>query len=109
VQCFTRNTLRDIAWEYEIITRIMARAKKPSIYDRPEFSTHSFSLTPDVLDALRRLSSEASDFLGWPVSNSAIVRALVRQVDQHGSPAAEALFLQVEKELKSGVKWGKQT
>jgi hypothetical protein len=87
----------------------MGRPKKPSIHDKPEFSTHSVSLTPDVVDALRRLSSEASDFLGWPVSSSAIVRALVRQVIQKGPPAADALFLQVEKELKSGVKWGKQT
>ena len=86
----------------------MVRPKKPSIYDKPEFLIHSVSLTPDVVDALRRLSNEASDFLGWPVSSSAIIRALVRQVGQHGPPAADALFLQVEKELKAGVKWGKQ-
>jgi hypothetical protein len=90
----------------------MARTKRPSIYDKPAFSTHSVSLTPDVLDALRRLSSEASDFLGWPISNSAIVRALVRQAAhqaaQHGPSAEEALFRLIEQELKSGVKWGKQ-
>jgi hypothetical protein len=87
----------------------MARPKKPTIHHKPEFSTHSVSLTPDVVDALRRLSSEASDFLGWPISNSAIVRALVRQAAQHDPSAEEALFRLVEKELKSGVKWGKQT
>jgi hypothetical protein len=86
----------------------MARTKKPSIYDRPEFSIHTFSLTPDVVEALRRFSRAASDFLGWPVSSSAIVRALVRQVEQQGPSAADALVRQVEKELKSGVKWGKQ-
>jgi hypothetical protein len=92
----------------EIITHSMARAKKPSIHDRPAFSTHSVSLTPDVVDALRRLSSEVSDFLGWPISNSAIVRALVRQAAQHSPSAEEALFRLIEQELKSGVKWGKQ-
>ena len=66
-----------------------------------------------MVATLQRLSRDASDFVGWPISNSAIVRTLVRQVDQqadqHGAPAVETLFLLVDKELKSGVKWGKQT
>ena len=85
----------------------MARAKKPPIQTKPEFSIHTVTLTPDVADALHRLSRDASDFLGRSISSSAIVRALVRQVIQQGPPAADALFLQVEKEIEAGVKWGK--
>jgi hypothetical protein len=109
LNCFTRNTIRDIAWEYEIITRIMARAKKPLLQEKPPLAVHTFTLAPDVVKTLQWLSRGASDFLGWPISNSAIVRALVRQAAQLGPSAEEALFRLVEKELKSGVKWGKQT
>lgn len=66
------------------------------------------TLTPDVVTTLQRLSQNASDFLGRRVSSSAIVRALVRQVDQQGPPAADALFLVVEKEMKDGRLWGKK-
>ena len=86
----------------------MARAKKPPIPEKPEFSVHTVTLTPDVVEALHRLSRDASDFLGRSISSSAIVRALVRQVIQQGPPAADALFMQVEKELKEGVTWGKK-
>ncbi len=86
----------------------MAHAKKPLIQERPEFFIHTFTLNKDAVEMLTRLSAEASDFLGRSISNSAIVRALLRQIDQHGPPAADALFLQVEKELKDGVMWGKR-
>lgn len=87
----------------------MARTKKLLIQERPQFAIHTVTLTLDVAEALHRLSRDASDFLGRTVSSSAIVRALVRQVIQQGPPAADALFIQVEKEIKAGVKWGKQT
>lgn len=87
----------------------MVRTKKPPIQKKPEFSIHTVTLTPDVAESLHRLSRDASDFLGRTVSSSAIVRALVRQVIQQGPPAADALFIQVEKEIKAGVKWGKQS
>jgi FixJ family two-component response regulator len=90
----------------------MARTKKAVRQEQSGLSIHSVTLAPDVVETLRRLSRDASDFLGWPVSGSAIIRALVRQVDQqadqHGPAAVEALFLQIEQELKSGVRWGKQ-
>jgi hypothetical protein len=92
----------------EIIIHSMARPKKPSIQEKPEFSIHTVSLTPDVVATLQRLSQDASDFLGRTVSSSAIVRALVRQIDQQGPPAADALFLLIEKEMKGGVIWGKK-
>jgi len=37
-----------------------------------------------------------------------VIRALIRQVVKQGPPAADALFLEVERELKAGVRWGKQ-
>jgi hypothetical protein len=71
-------------------------------------AVHTVSLTPDVVEVLQRLSRDASDFLGRTVSSSAIVRALVRQIDQQGPPASDALFLLVEKEMKGGRLWGKK-
>jgi hypothetical protein len=119
VNCFTRNTVRDIACERarpnsgascvdEIITHPMARTKKSLRQERPALFPHTFTLAPDVVETLQRLCRDASDFLGRSVSSSAIVRALVRQIDQQGPPAADALFLLVEKELKGGVMWGKK-
>jgi hypothetical protein len=91
----------------------MARTQKAIRHAKSDLSIHTFTLAPDVMKTLQRLSRDASDFVGWPISSSAIVRALVRQVnqqaDQYGPAFVERLFLQVEKELKAGVKWGKQT
>lgn len=86
----------------------MARIPKPSAPKKSVFSVHTFTLTEDVAETLRQLSSDASDFLGRTVSDSAIVRALVRQVTKQGPPASDALFLVVEEELKDGVIWGKK-
>jgi len=36
------------------------------------------------------------------------VRALVRQIDQQGPSAADALFFVVEKEMQGGRLWGKK-
>jgi FixJ family two-component response regulator len=91
----------------------MARTKKSLLQEKSALSPHTFTLASDVVTTLQRLSRDASDFLGWPISSSAIVRALVRQVDQqadqYGPSAVETLFLLVEKELKEGVTWGEQT
>lgn len=74
----------------------------------PPLAVHTVTLASDVVAILQRLSEEASDFLGRSVSSSAIVRALVRQIDQQGPPASDALFLVVEKEMKDGRLWGKK-
>jgi hypothetical protein len=87
----------------------MARIRSAPKKAKLEFTIHSLSLTRDVEDILQRLSSDASDYIGRAVSGSAIVRALLRQVDQQGPPGADALFVEVEKELKSGVMWGKES
>jgi hypothetical protein len=86
----------------------MARTHKPSAPKKSAFAVQSFTLTDDVVETLRQLSSDATDFLGRSISSSAIVRALVRQVNQQGPPAADALFILVEQEMKDGRLWGKK-
>jgi hypothetical protein len=77
----------------------MTRVPKPSTPKKSAFSVHTFTLTENAADLLRQLSSDASDFLGRTVSDSAIVRALIHQVSHQGPPASNALFLAVEEEL----------
>jgi hypothetical protein len=86
----------------------MARAKKPLVKDKPQFSIHTISLMAEEVVVLKRLSTDASDFLGRSISSSAIVRALVRQIGRQGREEQQVLFLEVEKELNAGVRWGKQ-
>jgi hemolysin activation/secretion protein len=86
----------------------MARTKIPPRKEAPSFPIRTFRLSGDANRALQRLSQEASAFLGREVSDSAIVRALIRYVSQQGPAAADALFLLVEKELKSGVMWNRK-
>jgi hypothetical protein len=93
---------------YEIMAHFMARPKKPLRQESPQMAVHTFTLTEDVVEMLRWLSSDATDVLGRTVSISAIVRALVRHVDHQGPPVADALFLLVEKEMKAGRVWGKK-
>jgi hypothetical protein len=84
----------------------MARAKKEPPQETPEFSIYTFSLDAKAAESLKQLSQDASDFLGRTVSGSAIVRALIRQVVKQGPPAADALFIEVEREMNAGVLWG---
>ena len=90
----------------------MARMEKPTPKPpspaHPPLAVHTVTLAADVVTILLRLSDEASDFLGRSVSSSAIVRALVRQVEKRGSWATESLFLEVEQEMKDGRLWGKK-
>jgi hypothetical protein len=86
----------------------MARAKKLTRQEKPHFSIHTISLSVDEVVVLQRLSREASDFLGRSISSSAVVRALIRQVEKHGPSAADDLFFEVERELKAGFLWGKR-
>jgi hypothetical protein len=87
----------------------MARARSVPKKAKREFTIHSLSLTRETEDILRRLSGDASDYMGRTVSNSAIVRALLCQVAQQGPPGTDALCVQVAKELRSGVMWGKES
>jgi hypothetical protein len=84
----------------------MARMKRPSPRETPHFSVRTISLAAEEVALLRRLSQEASDFLGRTTSSSAVIRALLRQIGKQGPPAADALFVEIERELKDGVMWG---
>ena len=85
----------------------MARAKtKPK---RRPLVIRSLTLTHDADETLQRLSQNASDYLGWTVSSSAMVRALLRYVAQHPPAWAPShLFPLVEREIASGIVWGKK-
>ena len=86
----------------------MARTKKPPTQEKPQLSIHSVTLSTEESAILHRLSQEATDFLGRSISSSAIVRALLRQINKQGPSAADDLCFEVERELKAGVRWGKQ-
>jgi len=66
-------------------------------------------LTTPTEETLKRLNGEAPDQLGWTVSSSAIMRALLRYVEEQPSRwATSQLFLFVEREIAGGVVWGKK-
>lgn len=69
--------------------------------------THS--LTADDLATLQRLAQDAGDVLGWTVSSSAIVRALLRHARQQGDRWARAQLVPlIEAEIASGTVWGRK-
>lgn len=91
----------------EILTHPMSRTKKAVTKEKPVFSIHSVTLTVEEVRALDRLSRDASDFLGRSISGSAIVRALIRHIVKQDPGVIDGVFLEVERELKAGVLWGK--
>jgi hypothetical protein len=93
-----------MAMRYYLI--IMARTKKTT----PEpLKVCTVKLTPTAEQTLHHLSQDASDALGWTVSNSAMIRALLAYVEQQ-SPAwaSTALYPFVEQEIARGRVWGKK-
>jgi hypothetical protein len=86
----------------------MARIKAPLSHDQPKSSIHSITLADEEALLLRRLSQEASDFLGRTISSSAVIRALIRQIEKQGPSAADDLFFEIERELKAGKLWGRK-
>lgn len=94
----------------ELLTHCMALAKtkrrKPT---SSPLIIRSLSVTPDDATALDRIAQDASDYIGWTVSGSAIVRALLRYADQQqGEWLREQLFPLIEQEIESGTVWGKK-
>ena len=87
----------------------MARTKKPTSEERLPLAVHSVTLSAEESAILQRLSQEASDFLGRSISSSAVIRALLRQVEKQGPSAADDLCFEVERELKAGVMWGNKS
>ncbi len=69
------------------------------------------SLSVTLADArtLDRIAQEASDYIGWTVSGSAIMRALLRYADQQDVGWFKGqLFPFIEEEIKNGKVWGKK-
>jgi broad specificity phosphatase PhoE len=68
---------------------------------------YSIKVTPAMEELLQQLSQDASDRLGWTVSNSAIIRALVRHAGQQPQTwMTEAIHPLVEQEIIQGRVWG---
>lgn len=86
----------------------MARAKKTREKpDTPPSTIRTISLTEKGTRALEVLSRQASDELGWTISGSAIVRALLRFAEQQGPTWARSQLMPlIEAELGDGVVWG---
>jgi hypothetical protein len=69
----------------------------------------SHALTVSTQSTLNYLSHDATDYMGSEVSNSAIVRALIRYVDQHDTLwIRETSGKIVEEEMSRGTRWGKK-
>lgn len=90
-----------------------AKMKRTSVavttaQEEPAFVVRSLTLTPTADAALRRLSRDASDYIGRTISGSAVVRALLHLGAQHGAAWVTAqLFPLIERELPH-VTWGKR-
>lgn len=64
-------------------------------------------ITPAAEQTLQQLSQDASDALGWTVSSSAMIRALIRQAGkQPPAWAATELHSLIEEEIAEGRVWG---
>ena len=81
---------------------IMARST-PTRKKQP-LVVRSHTLTQEADTILRQLSQNASDALGWTVGSSAIVRALLRYVEQQPTAwAAATLHPLIEQEIANGL------
>ena len=84
---------------------IMARAKKTAPVEPLKVCT--VKLTRTAERTLSRLSQDASDALGWTVSNSATIRALLSYIEQQPrSWASTELHPFIEEEIAQGRVWG---
>jgi hypothetical protein len=67
----------------------------------------SLKVTPTAEQFLTDLSQHASDIVGWPVSNSAMFRAVLTYIEQQPrSWAMTALLPHIEQEIAQGRVWG---
>jgi hypothetical protein len=81
-------------------------ARKPMPLKKSLFiRTHT--LTAENERTLQQLSQEISDVIGWTVSNSAVVRALLRHATtQPSSWVSTTLAPLIEQEMQTGIVWG---
>jgi hypothetical protein len=81
-------------------------SRKPKVTKQP-LLIRTHALTHNTNRVLEQLSQEATDTLGWTVSNSALVRALVwYAARQPREWKTTALFPLVEQEIATGIVWG---
>lgn len=84
-------------------------ARKKTEPKKEAFGIRSLSLSQENNRTLELLSKDASDFLGWTVSSSAVARGLLRYAEQQGYEWARSqLFPFIEREISSGIVWGKK-
>jgi hypothetical protein len=73
------------------------------------FVVRSYSQAIVTETILKRLSQDATDIIGRTVSDSAILRALLRYANGQPFPwVREHLYPYIEEEMEDGTTWGKQ-
>jgi hypothetical protein len=83
--------------------------KKAASVQRIE-ERRSVTFASDTMQMLRQLSQENSDFMGRRVSNSSLIRALIRYAaSQPPQWAHRVLVPFLEAEVAAGVKWGHES
>ncbi len=83
-------------------THTRRRKKEP-------FHISSFALTSTTETTLTRISQDATDVIGRRVSDSAIIRALLRHIERQPlSWVRGQLYPLLETEMNTGVLWGKK-
>jgi hypothetical protein len=83
----------------------MARSKKTP--PKEPLKVYTVKLTPAAAQLLLYLGQDASDALGWTVSSSAVIRALIQHAAQQPEIwAAAALHPLIEQEIAQGRVWG---
>lgn len=86
----------------ELVTHLKRGKKK-----KPQFEIRSLTLTSQQMKELEQIGFDASDMLGWKVSQSAVMRALLAYAQQQGPKwIRETLHPLIERELEKGVVWG---
>jgi hypothetical protein len=84
-----------------------ARKTKPK--NKPSLVLRSYRADEGVQDTLDSISRDLTDILGHPVSQSAVIRGLIRwAARQEYEWLKEQLSLLVEGELNAGVSWGRR-
>lgn len=83
----------------------MPRPKK--LLPKEPLLIRSLTHTPTTDAIAKRLSQDATDYIGRPISSSAMLRALLRYVDQQDAAWVRSqLFPLIEKEISNGLLWG---
>jgi hypothetical protein len=82
-------------------------ATRKSIPHKKSLFIRTHTLTEENERTLQQLSQETSDIIGWTVSNSAVVRALLRHAtEQPSSWVSTTLAPLIEQEMQTGIVWG---